>query len=131
MFAFMDTIRDFFSKKVKIALIIVFVSLTLILCSIFAYKILFLRKQNNEETKYSQTQPQIATNNFNNTFPISANITPSILNQPTTEEIKNQNIRYDKLVKEVAKSVVHIKVVYLTDAEDEDRYMLLNAVVFL
>ena len=127
MFGFVDTIRDFFSKKVKIALIIIFVSLTLILCSIFAYKILFSGKQNKEEAKYSQTQPQIATNNFSNTFSTSTNITPSMINQPTADEIRNQNVRYDKLVEELAKSVVHIKGVYLKDTEDEDRYMLLNA----
>ena len=127
MFDFVDTIRDFFSKKVKITLIIVFVSLILILCCTFAYKILFSGKQNNKETEHSQTQPQMATNNFSNTFSTSANIAPSMISQPTAEEIRNQNVRYDKLVEELAKSVVHIKGVYLKDTEDEDRYMLLNA----
>ena len=44
------------------------------------------------------------------------------------DEIKNQdNAKYSKLVDKLAKSVVHIKGVYLSDIENSDRYAILNS----
>ena len=42
-------------------------------------------------------------------------------------EKQNQNLSYDKLVEKLSSSVVHIKGIYLTDANDMHRYNLLQA----
>ena len=103
--------------------ILAFVIFLFILIGLFVYKIL-LFTENNAKTKNEVNQQ---VNNHDDSFSSVDNVSEKQNNKPTAEEIKNQNIRYDKLVEELAKSVVHIKGVYLTDTEDEDRYMLLSA----
>ncbi len=86
-------------------------------CCFFSFKILIDKDDNNKQTQLEQT---FETPNIQNTPLLSEK---SEKNEDTS---KQQNIRYDKFVEELSKSVVHIKGIYLKDTEYEERYMLLN-----
>ena len=136
-------------KSVKIIFVSLCVCFAIACCGVFVYaKINNTNKTtnfgNNDDVKLSQTiskqDKDIKTNAIDlaegvlqkkqNTS-IETTDTPVNNNIESDKNIeggkKNNNVRYDKLVEELSRTVVHIKGIYLKDAEDTDRYAILNS----